>query len=185
MPPGRFESLHGIEQIDKVIDVNQAPIGRTPRSNPVTYTNAFDGIRQLFSQVPDARVRGYSPGRFSFNVKGGRCESCQGDGVLRIEMHFLPDLFVTCEVCGGRRYNRETLEIRFKGRTIADVLDMTVEEALGFMENVPSVRRPLQTLYEVGLGYIHPLSARRADHRPPLRRRGEAPRRAEPTDRPG
>jgi excinuclease ABC subunit A len=153
--PGRFDSLHGIEQIDKVIDVNQAPIGRTPRSNPVTYTNAFDGIRQLFSQVPDARVRGYSPGRFSFNVKGGRCESCQGDGVLRIEMHFLPDLFVTCEVCGGRRYNRETLEIRYKGRTIADVLDMTVEEALGFMENVASVRRPLQTLYEVGLGYIH------------------------------
>jgi excinuclease ABC subunit A len=153
--PGRFESLQGIEQIDKVIDVNQAPIGRTPRSNPVTYTNAFDGIRQLFSQVPDARMRGYSPGRFSFNVKGGRCESCQGDGVLRIEMHFLPDLFVTCEVCGGRRYNRETLEIRYKGRTIAEVLDMTVEEALGFMENVVSVRRPLQTLYEVGLGYIH------------------------------
>jgi len=153
-PPGSFDRLHGIEQIDKVIDVNQAPIGRTPRSNPVTYTNAFDGIRQLFSQVPDARVRGYSPGRFSFNVKGGRCESCQGDGVLRIEMHFLPDLFVTCEVCGGRRYNRETLEIRYKGRTIAGVLDMTVEEALGFMENVPKVRRPLQTLYEVGLGYV-------------------------------
>jgi excinuclease ABC subunit A len=153
--PGRFESLRGIEQIDKVIDVNQAPIGRTPRSNPVTYTNAFDGIRQLFSQVPDARVRGYSPGRFSFNVKGGRCEACQGDGLLRIEMHFLPDLFVTCEVCGGRRYNRETLEILYKGRSIADVLDMTVEEALGFMENVTSVRRPLQTLYEVGLGYIH------------------------------
>jgi excinuclease ABC subunit A len=150
-PPGRFDRLHGIEQVDKVIDVNQAPIGRTPRSNPVTYTNAFDGIRQLFSQVPDARVRGYSPGRFSFNVKGG----CQGDGVLRIEMHFLPDLFVTCEVCGGRRYNRETLEIRYKGRSIADVLDMTVEEALGFMENVANVRRPLQTLYEVGLGYIH------------------------------
>ncbi len=152
---GRFDRLRGIEQIDKVIDVNQAPIGRTPRSNPVTYTNAFDGIRQLFSQVPDARVRGYSPGRFSFNVKGGRCESCQGDGVLRIEMHFLPDLFVTCEVCGGRRYNRETLEIRYKGRNIADVLDMTVEEAMGFMENVANVRRPLQTLYEVGLGYIH------------------------------
>jgi excinuclease ABC subunit A len=154
-PSGAFDRIHGIEQIDKVIDVNQAPIGRTPRSNPVTYTNAFDGIRQLFSQVPDARVRGYSPGRFSFNVKGGRCESCQGDGVLRIEMHFLPDLFVTCEVCGGRRYNRETLEIRYKGRTIADVLDMTVEEALAFMENVANVRRPLQTLYEVGLGYIH------------------------------
>ena len=153
--PGSFDRLHGAEQIDKVIDINQAPIGRTPRSNPVTYTNAFDGIRQLMSQVPEARVRGYSPGRFSFNVKGGRCESCQGDGVLRIEMHFLPDLFVTCEVCGGRRYNRETLEIRYKGRTIADVLDMTVEEALGFMENVPKVRRPLQTLHEVGLGYIH------------------------------
>jgi len=153
-PPGRFDRLRGIESIDKVIDVNQAPIGRTPRSNPVTYTNAFDGIRQLMSQVPDARVRGYSPGRFSFNVKGGRCESCQGDGVLRIEMHFLPDLFVTCEVCGGRRYNRETLEIRYKGRTIADVLDMTVEEGLGFMENVASVRRPLRTLYEVGLGYV-------------------------------
>ena len=152
--PGSFDRLHGIEQIDKVIDVNQAPIGRTPRSNAVTYTNAFDGIRQLFSQVPDSRVRGYSPGRFSFNVKGGRCESCQGDGVLRIEMHFLPDLFVTCEVCGGRRYNRETLEIRYKGRSIADVLEMTVEEALGFMENVAGVRRPLQTLYEVGLGYI-------------------------------
>jgi excinuclease ABC subunit A len=153
--PGSFDRILGIEQLDKVIDVNQAPIGRTPRSNPVTYTNAFDGIRQLFSQVPDSRVRGYRPGRFSFNVKGGRCESCQGDGVLRIEMHFLPDLFVTCEVCGGRRYNRETLEIRYKGRTIADVLDMTVEEALGLMENVASVRRPLQTLHEVGLGYIH------------------------------
>jgi excinuclease ABC subunit A len=155
VPPGSFDRLHGVEQIDKVIDINQAPIGRTPRSNPVTYTNAFDGIRQLFSQVPDARVRGYSPGRFSFNVKGGRCESCRGDGVLRIEMHFLPDLFVTCEVCGGRRYSRETLEIRYKGRSIADVLDMTVEEALGFMENVAKVRRPLQTLYEVGLGYVH------------------------------
>ena len=153
--PGSFDRLQGIEHLDKVIDVNQAPIGRTPRSNPVTYTNAFDGIRQLFSQVPEARVRGYGPGRFSFNVKGGRCESCQGDGVLRIEMHFLPDLFVSCEVCGGRRYNRETLEIRYKGRSIADVLDMTVEEALQFMENVPGVRRPLQTLYEVGLGYIH------------------------------
>jgi excinuclease ABC subunit A len=153
--PGRFERISGLEHIDKVIDVNQAPLGRTPRSNPATYTGVLDGIRQLFSQVPEARVRGYTPGRFSFNVKGGRCESCQGDGTLRIEMHFLPDLFVTCEVCGGRRYNRETLEIRYKGRTIADVLDMTVEEALVFMENVGSVRRPLQTLHDVGLDYIH------------------------------
>jgi excinuclease ABC subunit A len=153
--PGRFDRLEGIEQIDKVTLVDQAPIGRTPRSNPATYTGAFDGIRRLMSQVPEARVRGYSPGRFSFNVKGGRCEACQGDGVLRVEMHFLPDLFVTCEVCGGRRYNRETLEITYKNRTIADVLDMTVEEAVSFLENVPSVRRPLQTLHDVGLDYIH------------------------------
>jgi excinuclease ABC subunit A len=154
-PPGRFEHLAGLEHIDKVIDVDQSPIGRTPRSNPATYTGVLDGIRQLFSQVPEARVRGYTKGRFSFNVKGGRCEACRGDGLLRIEMHFLPDLFVTCEVCGGQRYNRDTLEISYKGRTIADVLDMTVEEGLGFMENVASVRRPLQTLYDVGLGYIH------------------------------
>jgi len=153
--PGRFDRLKGIEAIDKVIDVNQAPIGRTPRSNPATYTGVLDGIRQLFSQVPEARVRGYGKGRFSFNVKGGRCEACQGDGILRIEMHFLPDIFVTCEECGGKRYNRETLEITYKGRTIADVLDMTVEEALVFMENVASVRRPLQTLHEVGLDYLH------------------------------
>ena len=154
-PPGRFDRLKGIEAIDKVIDVNQAPIGRTPRSNPATYTGVLDGIRQLFSQVPEARVRGYGKGRFSFNVKGGRCEACQGDGILRIEMHFLPDIFVTCEECGGKRYNRETLEITYKGRTIADVLDMTVEEALVFMENVASVRRPLRTLHEVGLDYLH------------------------------
>ncbi len=154
-PAGRFDRIYGLEHVDKVIDVNQDPIGRTPRSNPATYTGAFSGMRRLFSQVPDARVRGYEPGRFSFNVKGGRCESCQGDGILRIEMHFLPDLFVTCEVCGGRRYNRETLEILYKGRSIADVLDMTVEEALVFFENVPSVRRPLQTLHDVGLDYIH------------------------------
>ena len=154
-PPGRFAKLTGLQHIDKVIDVNQAPIGRTPRSNAATYTGILDGIRQLFSQVPEARVRGYTPGRFSFNVKGGRCEACQGDGILRIEMHFLPDLFVTCEVCGGRRYNRETLEIRYKGRSIADVLEMTVEEALTFLENVGSVRRPLQTLHDVGLDYLH------------------------------
>jgi excinuclease ABC subunit A len=154
-PPGRFDRLAGVDEIDKIVSIDQAPIGRTPRSNPATYTGIFEGIRQLFSQVPEARVRGYSKGRFSFNVKGGRCESCQGDGLLRVEMHFLPDLFVTCEVCGGKRYNRETLEISYRGRTIADVLDMTVEEALEFMDAVPSVRRPLQTLHDVGLDYIH------------------------------
>ncbi|MGI9589938.1 MAG: ATP-binding cassette domain-containing protein, partial [Myxococcota bacterium] len=154
-PPGRFDRLAGLDEIDKVIDVSQAPIGRTPRSNPATYVGVFDAIRRLFSQVPEARVRGYGPGRFSFNVKGGRCESCQGDGLFRVEMHFLPDLFVTCEVCGGRRYNRETLEITYKGKTIADVLDMTVEEALAFLEAVPAIKRPLQTLHDVGLDYIH------------------------------
>jgi excinuclease ABC subunit A len=153
-PAGRFDRIVGIEEIDKVVDISQAPIGRTPRSNPATYTGALAGIRQLFSQVPEARVRGYGPGRFSFNVKGGRCESCQGEGILRVEMHFLPDLFVRCEACGGRRYNRETLEIRYKGRSIADVLEMTVEEALSYTENVPSLKRPLQTLFDVGLGYI-------------------------------
>ena len=153
--PGAFRRIRGLEHIDKVIDVNQAPIGRTPRSNPATYTGILDGIRSLMSQVPESRVRGYTPGRFSFNVKGGRCEACHGDGILRIEMHFLPDIFVTCEVCNGRRYNRETLEITYKGRSIADVLEMTVEEALVFMENVSSVQRPLQTLHDVGLGYIH------------------------------
>jgi len=155
VPPGRFDRLAGLDAIDKVIDVNQAPIGRTPRSNPATYVGIFDTIRKLFSQVPEARVRGYGPGRFSFNVKGGRCESCRGDGLIRIEMHFLPDLFVTCEICRGRRYNRETLEILYKGCSIADLLEMTVEEALVLMENVPSVRRPLQTLHDVGLDYIH------------------------------
>jgi excinuclease ABC subunit A len=154
-PSGAFERLRGLEQIDKVVDVSQAPIGRTPRSNPATYAGLFDGIRRLFSQVPEARVRGYAPGRFSFNVKGGRCEACSGDGILRVEMHFLPDLFVPCEVCRGRRYNRETLEVAYKGRSIADVLDMTVEEALEFLENVPSLRRALQTLHDVGLDYIH------------------------------
>jgi excinuclease ABC subunit A len=152
--PGRFERIHGLEHLDKAIDVDQSPIGRTPRSNPATYTGAFDAIRKLISQVPEARVRGYGPGRFSFNVKGGRCEACQGDGTLRVEMHFLPDLYVTCEICGGRRYNRETLEIRYKGRNVAEVLDMTVEEALGFFENVAAVRRPLQSLFDVGLGYV-------------------------------
>ncbi|HVN36842.1 MAG TPA: excinuclease ABC subunit UvrA [Myxococcota bacterium] len=154
-PPGRFERLGGLEHVDKVIDVDQSPIGRTPRSNPATYSGAFDGIRKLFAGVPEARVRGYGAGRFSFNVKGGRCEACQGDGSLRVEMHFLPDLFVTCEICGGRRYDRETLEIRYKGTHIAEVLDMTVEQALAFFENVGTVRRPLQSLFDVGLGYVH------------------------------
>lgn len=153
-PPGEFLALEGEEAIEKVIDVDQAPIGRTPRSNPATYCGAFGGIRQLFSQVPEARARGYDPGRFSFNVAGGRCEACQGGGSLRVEMHFLPDLFITCEVCAGRRYNRETLGITYKGRSIADVLEMTVEEAVGFMENVPSVRRALQALLDVGLDYL-------------------------------
>ena len=154
-PPGRFRGIDGLEHVDKVIDVDQSPIGRTPRSNPATYTGAFDAIRKLFAQVPEARVRGYGPGRFSFNVKGGRCEACPGDGVLRVEMHFLPDLFVTCEVCRGRRYNRETLEVRYKGKSIADVLDLTVEEALAFFASIPSLVRPLQTLCDVGLDYLH------------------------------
>jgi excinuclease ABC subunit A len=154
VPAAPFDRILGLEAIDKVVDVSQAPIGRTPRSNPATYTGALSSIRQLFSRVPEARIRGYAPGRFSFNVKGGRCEACQGDGTLRVEMHFLPDIFVTCEECAGRRYNRETLEIRYKGCSIADVLAMTVEEALAFGENVPSLRRPLQTLFDVGLGYL-------------------------------
>ena len=152
--PGEFDRIGGLEHVDKVIDVSQAPIGRTPRSNPATYTGLFDPIRKLFSQVPDARARGYAPGRFSFNVKGGRCESCEGDGTLRVEMNFLPDLFVPCEVCQGRRYNRETLDIRYRGLTIAEVLDLTVEEARDFFENIPALRRVLETLFDVGLGYV-------------------------------
>ena len=152
--PGRHQRIDGIRYVDKVIDVNQSPIGRTSRSNPATYTGIFTGIRELFTQLPDSRVRGYKPGRFSFNVKGGRCEACEGDGILRIEMHFLPDVFVTCEECGGKRYNRETLEVHFKGKSIADVLQMTVEEAREFLEHIPSARTGLQTLLEVGLGYI-------------------------------
>jgi excinuclease ABC subunit A len=153
--PGRHLRIDGLEHIDKVIDVNQAPIGRTSRSNPATYTGIFTGIRELFSQLPESRARGYKPGRFSFNVKGGRCEACQGDGILRIEMHFLPDVFVTCEECTGHRYNPQTLEVRFKGKSIADVLDLTVEEALEFLEHIRPVRKGLLTLSEVGLGYIH------------------------------
>ena len=152
--PGAHDRVEGLEHIDKVINIDQSPIGRTPRSNPATYTKTFDLIRELFSQTPDARMRGYSPGRFSFNVRGGRCEACEGDGIVRIEMHFLPDVYVPCEVCKGSRYNRETLEVRYKGRTIADVLAMTVAEALQFFEHIPRLRRKLQTLDDVGLGYI-------------------------------
>ena len=152
--PGEHDEILGLEQVDKVIDIDQSPIGRTPRSNPATYTGVFDYIRKVFAQVPEARMRGYKPGRFSFNVKGGRCEACRGDGLIKIEMHFLPDVYVPCEVCKGRRYNRETLQIKYKGRSIADVLEMTVEEALRFFEHIPPIKRKLQTLYDVGLGYI-------------------------------
>ena len=146
--------IKGIEQLDKVINIDQSPIGRTPRSNPATYTGLFDQIRDLFATTPDAKARGYKKGRFSFNVKGGRCEACSGDGIIKIEMHFLPDVYVPCEVCGGKRYNRETLDVKYKGKSIADVLDMTVEEALAFFENVPQIRRKVETLYNVGLSYI-------------------------------
>ena len=152
--PGKHQNILGIEQLDKVIDIDQSPIGRTPRSNPATYTGVFDQIRDLFAATVDAKARGYSKGRFSFNVKGGRCEACSGDGIIKIEMHFLPDVYVPCEVCGGKRYNRETLEVRYKGKNIYDVLDMTVEEAVTFFENVPSVRRKIETLYDVGLSYV-------------------------------
>ena len=152
--PGDYDSLEGIEQLDKVIDIDQSPIGRTPRSNPATYTGVFTDIRELFAQTPDAKLKGYTSGRFSFNVKGGRCEACEGDGILKIEMHFLPDIFVPCEVCKGRRYNRETLEVKYKGKSIHDVLEMTVEEAMSFFDSIPKIRRKIETLYEVGLGYI-------------------------------
>ena len=152
--PGDFDSMDGYENLDKVIDIDQSPIGRTPRSNPATYTGLFDLIREVFAMTPDAKLRGYTNGRFSFNVKGGRCESCRGDGIIRIEMHFLPDVYVPCEVCGGKRYNRETLEVKYKGKTIADVLDMTVEQALDFFAPLPKLAKKLQTLYDVGLGYI-------------------------------
>ncbi len=152
--PGKHKSILGLDKLDKVICIDQSPIGRTPRSNPATYTGAFDLIRDLFASTVDAKSRGYSKGRFSFNVKGGRCEACGGDGIVKIEMHFLPDVYVPCEVCGGKRYNRETLEVKYKGKNIFDVLDMRVEEALGFFENVPSIRNKIQTLYDVGLGYI-------------------------------
>ena len=152
--PGKFKDIKGVEELDKVIQINQSPIGRTPRSNPATYTGLFTDIRELYASTQDAKIRGFNAGRFSFNVKGGRCEACQGDGILKIEMHFLPDIYVPCDVCKGKRYNRETLEIRYKGKSISDVLDMTVEEGLEFFSNIPKIRRKLQTLQEVGLGYI-------------------------------
>ncbi|MCI6244221.1 MAG: excinuclease ABC subunit UvrA [Agathobacter sp.] len=152
--PGDHDDILGLEQLDKIIDIDQSPIGRTPRSNPATYTGVFDLIRDLFAATPDAKARGYKKGRFSFNVKGGRCEACGGDGIIKIEMHFLPDVYVPCEVCGGKRYNRETLEVKYKGKSIYDVLDMTVEEALAFFKNVPSIERKMQTLYDVGLSYV-------------------------------
>ncbi len=152
--PGKHKGIEGLEQLDKVINIDQSPIGRTPRSNPATYTGVFDLIRDLFAATPDAKARGYKKGRFSFNVKGGRCEACSGDGIIKIEMHFLPDVYVPCEVCKGKRYNRETLEVKYKGKSIYDVLDMTVEEAMHFFENVPSIRRKMETLYDVGLSYI-------------------------------
>jgi excinuclease ABC subunit A len=152
--PGKHKTIEGTEQVDKTIIIDQSPIGRTPRSNPATYTGVFTYIRELFAQTPTANKRGYKPGRFSFNVKGGRCEACTGDGIIKIEMHFLADVYVPCEVCNGKRYNKETLEVRYKGKNIYEVLDMTVEEALEFFENIPRIKKKLQTLDDVGLGYI-------------------------------
>ena len=154
MRPGAHKRIRGLEHLDKIISVDQSPIGRTPRSNPATYIGLFDQIRDLYSKTQEARARGYKPGRFSFNVKGGRCEVCRGDGQIKIEMHFLPDIYVPCEQCHGKRYNRETLDIRFKGKTIADVLDMPVEEALEFFAHIPKLKRRLQTLHDVGLDYM-------------------------------
>ena len=153
-PAGEVEAIEGLEYLDKIIAIDQSPIGRTPRSNPATYTGLFTDVRNVFASTNEAKMRGFAPGRFSFNVKGGRCEFCEGDGIIKIEMHFLPDVYVPCDVCKGRRYNRETLEVKYKGKNIADVLDMTVEEGMAFFENHPRIRRKLQTLYDVGLGYI-------------------------------
>jgi excinuclease ABC subunit A len=152
--PGHHRRVTGVEEIDKIINIDQSPIGRTPRSNAATYTGVFDKIRALFASTPDSKMRGYKPGRFSFNVKGGRCEACKGDGTIKIEMHFLPDVYVPCEICKGRRYNRETLEVLFKGHSIADVLEMSIEEAMHFFENQPPIARVMQTIYDVGLGYV-------------------------------
>ena len=151
---GAYRKIAGVDKIDKVINIDQSPIGRTPRSNPATYVGLWDDIRALFASTQEAKARGYSPGRFSFNVKGGRCEACKGDGQIKIEMHFLPDIYVPCEVCSGERYNRETLQVTYRGKNISQVLDMTVDDALGFFENIPGIRRKLQTLHDVGLGYI-------------------------------
>ncbi len=152
--PGKCDSIDGIELLDKVVNIDQSPIGRTPRSNPATYTGMFNEIRELFASTQEAKAKGYTAGRFSFNVAGGRCEACSGDGIVKIEMHFLPDIYVPCDVCAGKRYNRETLDIKFKGKNIYDVLEMTVEEGLKFFENIPNVYRKLKTLFDVGLGYI-------------------------------
>ena len=154
-PVGPYRKLEGVDQVDKVIDIDQSPIGRTPRSNPATYIGLWDDLRALFASLPESRARGYSPGRFSFNVPGGRCEACKGDGQIKIEMNFLPDVYVPCEVCHGKRYNRETLEVLYHGKSISDVLDMTVHEALAFFSNIPRIKNKLQTLFDVGLGYIH------------------------------
>ncbi|WP_313639466.1 ATP-binding cassette domain-containing protein, partial [Paenibacillus sp.] len=152
--PGQHKEIRGLENLDKVIEIDQSPIGRTPRSNPATYTGVFDDIRDLFSKTNEAKVRGFQKGRFSFNVKGGRCEACRGDGIIKIEMHFLPDVYVPCEICKGKRYNRETLEVKYKGKNISDVLEMTVEDATEFFVNIPRIHRKMQTLMDVGLGYI-------------------------------
>jgi excinuclease ABC subunit A len=152
--PGEYKSVEGVELLDKVIDIDQSPIGRTPRSNPATYTGVFDHIRDLFAATAEAKARGYKKGRFSFNAKGGRCEACAGDGIIKIEMHFLPDVYVPCEECGGKRYNEETLQVTFKDKNIYDVLEMTVEESLSFFENLPRIYNKLKALYDVGLGYI-------------------------------
>jgi excinuclease ABC subunit A len=154
LTPAPYEEVHGFEHFDKVVDIDQSPIGRTPRSNPATYTGIFTPIRELFAATPESRARGYTPGRFSFNVKGGRCEACAGDGVIKVEMHFLPDMYVQCDVCKGKRYNRETLEVKYKGKSIDEILNMTVEESLAFFEPVPAIKRKLQTLMDVGLSYI-------------------------------
>ena len=152
--PGKFKRIDGTEYLDKVIDISQSPIGRTPRSNPATYTGVFNDIRDLFAQTKDAKSKGFAAGRFSFNVKGGRCEACEGDGIIKIAMHFLPDIYVPCEVCGGTRYNRETLSVKYKEKSIYDVLEMTVEEAMNFFSSIPRIHKKLQTLFDVGLGYI-------------------------------